>query len=414
MLKQIKLRKQLEVKKTELAAVREKMDGYKTREDELTAALDEAETDEDMNLVDSDIDQLEKDQETAKQEESTLEETIAEIERQLNELAEKEKTIIGRGNETMGFKAGGTAFQARQKELEYLQRDDVKEFYTELREAVVQKRALAGTDLLVPAVVLDRINLQLGDYSNLYKEVQVVPLNGNGRAILDGAIPEAIWVEMCDEVQEMATAFEAVEFDGFKAGGFIPVCNALLEDAMINLANYVETRLAQAIAKAVDKAIVKGQGTAQKQPGGIIPALSASHKVTVTDVTIPNILANVALIDNGESTTGEIIAVVNRKTWYSKLMPLTFATTAAGVQVIGDAKNPNLAGFRVVFSNNISDDTILLGDFKQYMLVERGSVAISKSEHVRFIQDQTVFKGTARYDGKPVKNDAFVLVTLGN
>jgi len=414
MLKVIKLRKQLEVKKAELAAVRKKMEGYALRETELATALDEAVTDEDINLVDSDIEALEADQTAAESEEKTLTEAIAGIERQLNEIAEKEKSMEGRGNNNMGKEAGKVAFGTRQRDLEYLQREDVKGFYTELREAIMQKRALAGTDLIIPTVVMDRIELQLGDYSNLYKEIDLVPVNGKGRVILDGANPEAIWTEMCDEVKEMETAFKAVEFDGFKVGGFIPVCNAILEDAMINLASYVEQRIAKAIAKALDKAILKGQGSTQKQPSGIITKLPDTNKVPVSDITIPNILKHVGLIDDGESTVGEIIAVVKRKTWYEKLMPLTYAVAATGTQVIVNAQNPHLAGFRVVFSNNMDDDKILLGDFKRYMLVERGAVTLSKSEHVRFIQDQTVFKGTARYDGQPTNEKAFVLVTLGD
>jgi hypothetical protein len=36
------------------------------------------------------------------------------------------------------------------------------------------------------------------------------------------------------------------------------------------------------------------------------------------------------------------------------------------------------------------------------------------SEHVRFLQDQTVYKGTARYDGAPVIGAGFVIVNINN
>lgn len=38
---------------------------------------------------------------------------------------------------------------------------------------------------------------------------------------------------------------------------------------------------------------------------------------------------------------------------------------------------------------------------------------MAQSEHVRFIDDQTVFKATARYDGRPVFGEAFVAIGIG-
>ncbi|MEE4465669.1 phage major capsid protein, partial [Azotobacter chroococcum] len=154
-----------------------------------------------------------------------------------------------------------------------------------------ENRALTGADATIPTVVIDMIRTRIGDFSRLYKEVEVVPLNGDARVILDGAIPEAIWVEMCDPVQELADAFTQTELDGFKVGGFIPLCNAILEDSMIDLANFVERRLAMAIGKALDKAILIGTGPTAKQPLGVVTALKddTSRNVTV-DKSIESIV----------------------------------------------------------------------------------------------------------------------------
>ena len=37
---------------------------------------------------------------------------------------------------------------------------------------------------------------------------------------------------------------------------------------------------------------------------------------------------------------------------------------------------------------------------------------MSQSEHYRFVEDQTVFKGTARYDGMPVIANGFVAIGI--
>lgn len=60
--------------------------------------------------------------------------------------------------------------------------------------------------------------------------------------------------------------------------------------------------------------------------------------------------------------------------------------------------------------NNI----IIGGYFDGYGLAERAGAKFATSEHVRFLADQTIMKGTARYDGKPVIAEAFVVMSLLN
>ena len=48
------------------------------------------------------------------------------------------------------------------------------------------------------------------------------------------------------------------------------------------------------------------------------------------------------------------------------------------------------------------------------MLVEREGTVLAASEHVKFIEDQTVFKGLARYDGLPVIAEGFCLINIKN
>ena len=45
-------------------------------------------------------------------------------------------------------------------------------------------------------------------------------------------------------------------------------------------------------------------------------------------------------------------------------------------------------------------------------VAERAGMSLATSEHVRFVEDQTVFKGTARYDGKPAIAEAFVVFAI--
>lgn len=420
-LKQLKLQKQLSFRKLELEEILTRGEDLKKRSEELEAALEEVENDDDLKVVEEEAEQHEKALQDHEDEKKKLEEEINGIEAELEELEEKEPQgrstqppvqTRSKTNIPNGVKSDMkiNKHETRSQILERLNQAEVRDFYGKLRETVINKRALGQAELVIPEVVLDRIQLMIGDYSNLLPEVEVVPLTGTGRVIVDGAVPEAIWTEMCDEVQEMATAFDAVEVDGYKVGGFIPVCNAVLEDSMINLAMYVEDRIARAIAKAIDKAILKGTGAVGKQPEGIIPAITAG--AVDSDFTLGDILTNLGAIDTGEGEVGEIIAVMKRSTYYKRFLPQSVAVTSDGRQVVTGVVNPNLAGVRVVFSQYMDEDAVLFGDFKQYLLAERQGIRLASSTDVRFIQDQTVFKGTARYDGKPVHEEAFQLVNF--
>ena len=407
-LRQLMTIKRVEQRNQELADIQSQIEELKNKERELEEALTDAGTDEELTTIEQKYEEIKAEEEKLNEQMTVLQEAIKELELELEGMSDKEPVAEETNSDNKSEKRGDTKMENRTEAINYLQREEVRDFYGKVREAVLNKRALTGTDLVIPQTVLDRIQPLIGDYSNLYKEVDVIQLNGTARAIVDGARPEAIWMEMCDPVEELAGAFEAVELDGFKVGGFIPVCNAILEDSMIDLASYVERTIAEAIAKAIDKAIMNGTGT--KQPEGIVPAIVSGNKAT--GETLGEILTSLALVDTGEDEVGEIIAVMKRATYYGKILPQTVVNTSDGKQVVQGVNSPNIAGLRVVFSNYAPANKIIIGDFKQYVLGERKGITLASSTDVRFIEDQTVFKGTARYDGKPVKATAFAEVEL--
>lgn len=426
-LRQIMLAKKIEQRKATLAELLEQETAFKTRAGELEKAIDEAQTPEEETAVAEEVEKYETDKTELEGKKSVLEGEIAELEGELDQLNSKEPTntppaAVGEERAKQTQSQGGETrmrdnkFETRAQMLERLNQPEVREFYGTVAKAIKDKRALAGADIIIPEQVINMIQQRLGDYSTLYREVNVETLNGTARVIMDGAIPEAIWTEMCDPVQELATGFSQTELDGWKVGGFIPVCNAILEDAMINLANFLETRLSMAIAKALDKAILIGTGATGKQPLGVIPALaSITARNVESDGKLADIVGKMALIDDGEDgvPVGEVIAVMKRSTYYAQIAPQTFLPTSDGRLVIQTAQSPRLPdGTRVVFNQYAPDDTIIMGDFKKYLLGERRGVQLSVSTDVRFIEDQTVFKGTARYDGKPIYTDYFVIITI--
>ena len=108
---------------------------------------------------------------------------------------------------------------------------------------------------------------------------------------------------------------------------------------------------------------------------------------------------------------GPKVWIMNEKT-HTKLMAETLMTTADGKFVSSAEDTMPGPGGKIEELNFIPDNTILGGYFDLYLLAERAGQKFAQSEHVKFLEDATVFKGTARYDGQPVIPEAFIAIGL--
>jgi HK97 family phage major capsid protein len=91
-----------------------------------------------------------------------------------------------------------------------------------------------------------------------------------------------------------------------------------------------------------------------------------------------------------------------------KLTVEAMSLNSAGAIVTGMQSTMPVIGGTIETLNFIPDNQIIGGYGELYVLAERAGVKLATSEHCLFIEDQTVFKGTARYDGKPVIAEGFV------
>ena len=315
----------------------------------------------------------------------------------------------------------------------FFAREDVKGWLANVRaigRTVGQTRAVNGQELLIPEVVLPLIRDSVNKNSKLMKHVNVQRVGGTARQTIMGDIPEAVWTEMCKKLNELKLDFSAAEVDGYKVGGYIAVCNAVLDDSDINLATVIIDALGQAIGYAVDKAIVYGKGT--KMPMGFVtrlaqteapadaPAnarewkdLSTSNIQTVPEATGSKLFAAIvkaASAAKAKNGNGKFW-VMNEAT-YGSLMAELITFNSAGAIVSGMNMQMPVVGGQIEILDFMPDNNIGFGYGSKYLLAERAGTAIESSEHVRFIEDQTVFKGTARMDGMPVIEEAFVLMGI--
>ncbi len=283
-----------------------------------------------------------------------------------------------------------------------LQVKEVREFYDKLQMAL-RGQAITG-NLEVPELAEDRIKELLSTYSGLYDEVQVVPIGDEGRTTLGVGEPKVKWDEITTTLEELQAAFDLLEMDDIRVGGYLLTGNSVIKDSIVNLALYLEELLVKALAYGLDDGMINGQGdyTSIFEPVGILMNLPVENNVTAP-FTVTGILSKIALIDTGnKEDIGEVVAVMKRKTYYQDI--LSISNNALPY--------PNINGIRVKFSGAVVNNEIILGDFKEYILGERNRIKVERSsDGPLFHTDQAIFKIVGRYDGKPHNNKAFVRIT---
>ena len=448
-LKALMLSRRIEDKKKELVRLREKDQEFETREKELETAIGEAVTDEEKQTVSEEVETFDTEKASHDEAKSALEteiegleQELAEIERKKPDVKTPEKTERRDGKMAVinirSLPMNQRAFDALPMEnrAAILEREDMKSFLGQIRSYKGQERAVQGTELTIPIVILDLIAENMYRYSKLLHRVRVRPVNGVARQTIAGTIPEAVWTEMCGALNELSFGFNQVSVDGFKVGGFIPVCNSILDDSDVNLASWVVEMLSESIGLAMDKAILYGKGAASKMPLGIVTRLAQTSRPSDYPANAPDwvnlSVSNIVKVDStkdpvefwadlamatGNTFTrysrGRQFWAMNSRT-YAKLRSKLITFTASGDLV---ARFP---GVMPIIDGDVDvlefmpDGDIVGGYGDLYLLALRAGMVIESSREVQFIQDNTVFKATERADGQPVIPGAFVAININN
>ncbi len=453
-LKVLMLRKKLDEKKAALEAARAALKDLEKRETELEQDIEEAKTDEEKKVVEQAVNDFEKDKEKNQEDAKSLENEIESIEKEIGELERAQKatpaTAKKRGgiNEMedeakytyrseMKIKSRRRLFDTLpiEQRKAIVAQEDVKSFLTEIR-GISKHRGLTNADLTVPVIMLDVIRDNIERYSKLINVVNMRQVAGEARQNIVGTPPEAVWTEMCASINELGFAFNQITVDGYKVAGYIPVCNSILEDSDINLSAEIIEMLSKSIGLALDKAILYGKGSSGKMPTGIVTRLAQSVKPsdypsrapewqdlsTSNIIKMPNNLTDKnffsEFILNGakassDYSTGNRFWAMSEST-LAKIVSKALTFNASGAIVAQVNNTMPVIGGNIVTLNFMPDGDVIGGYGDMYLLAQRAGIRIDQSEHVMFIQDNTVFRAKARYDGMPIDPESFVAININN
>lgn len=435
-------RKELNDAQKKLDELREKAKGFETREAEIEKMIEEAESEEERAAVQEEIDAFEKERGEVNGQIEELEETIRGIEQDLEEI-EKDQNP-----ESTPAPAEDAPTEERRKEImnrrnvfakvDHARRaaifedENVKAFLGEIRSAMKEKRAISGAGLLVPEVITGFIRENILEYSKLYKHVNLRQISGNGREIVEGTIPEAVWTDCCANVNELGLEYNDAEVFCWNVGGYLPVCRSTIMDSDIDLASEIITVLGAAIGLALDKAILYGLGT--RMPMGIVTRLAQTaapedypatartwedlhtKNLSKTDKTGTALFQAILMASGaakGKYSRGTKVWVMNDTT-YTYLRAQGLGVDASGAIVSGIDGTMPVAGGVVEVLDFVPDYNIIGGYFDLYLLAEREGINFEESDHVMFLNRKRVYMANARYDGQPVIAEGFVVIGVNN
>ena len=453
------LKKKIDAKRSQLNDLLKTGEELERRETELAQAIEEAETEEERSAVEEAVEQFEADKadyETAKGE---LEKEISGLE---GELEDEERTQISgpvqpatepeeRTNKeqqvekpavverklevnNMAYRTALSRMGVQERDM-FIQRDDMQKFVSEIRALMARRDAggINNASVLIPEVALPYLRQVTEESSKMIKHTNYQRVPGVGRMVIDGGFAEAVWTEMCATLNELTIGFNDLEIDGYKVGGYVRVCNALQEDSDIALADEVLTKIGRGIGYALDKAIIYGTGT--KMPMGVLTRLAQTqapadypatartwvdlHSTNITTVTAAN-STGIKLFSAIVTATGAMSnKFSNGQKWFAmneatknKLLVESMSINMNGAVVAGMSDTMPVIGGVIELLDFIPDNVIIGGYDGLYLLAERAGTSLDQSEHRFFIEDQTVFRGRARYDGKPAIAEGFIAIGI--
>lgn len=451
MLKTIMLRREIDRKKNELDALRAKDADFEKRENELAGAIEEVSTDEEKDAMTAEVDQFDADRAAHDQAKAALESEIADLENQLGELERssepktenrsKDKTErrtinVKHSINIRELPENQYAFDALplEERSAIVAQQDVQDFLQRMRSMKGQTRAVSGAELTIPVVFLDLIAENMYRYSKLMNRVRVRNVRGQARQTIAGTVPEAVWTEMCGRLNELEFVFNQVELDAYKVGGFVPICNQVLEDSDIALASWIIEMISESLGLAKDKAILYGTGN--KMPLGIATRLAQTAQPAGYPAAAPawvdlhttNIISIAANLTGAAFWSALRIAVGNTFTRYNRgtmfwamnsktraLLESKAITFTASGDVVA-----NVYGILPIVSGDIDvlefmpDGDIIGGYGDLYLWGQRGTMTVGMDDvgYTNRINDTTLFFGREVADGKPAVPGAFVAINI--
>ena len=306
-----------------------------------------------------------------------------------------------------------------------------EKFYNKLIEASkmrnIQQAVTTLADLttneLMPETIIEDVYRDLVEEHPLLSKVNFQSVRYATKCIFnDHTKQAAVWGEIDAEItKEITSAFKIMEITQNKLSAFAVIPFGILDLGPTFLDGYIRTILKDAIAVALEEAIVKGDG--KGKPIGLMKkltgALDGVHQdkdtVAVTDFGVKSMGGLIAKMAKNEKNQNRpvrgLTLICNANDYYTLVAP------AVRVQNMSGAYVDNFAfTMEVVISEAVPSGKAVMAMLDNYWM----GVGFAKdgviefSDEYKFLEDQRTYKIKTYGVGRAIcENDALVLDISG-
>lgn len=299
-----------------------------------------------------------------------------------------------------------------------------KKYYDSLIENV-KGNSITGIPNAIPITTWDRVFDDLATDHPLLNHIEFVNTRSieNRFVVNTGLSGVAGWGELCDAIDdeiESAFAFKAVNL--YKLSAYMEVCKTIVDMGYEWLDRYVRMCLGEAIALAIEDAIINGTGS--DQPLGLIKVIAAAGQtqtipasdkvaVTITDLSaasLGSIAATLAQAENGTyRIVRNMVMAVNPIDYYSKVLPAIRVMNAEGRWVEFLPFPVEIVPCTAV----TQDSAVFFLDRSYTMLIGLGRDGkLERSDDYKFYDDLICYKAKFVANGLPRDNNCSVVADI--
>lgn len=374
-------------------------------------------------------------EDTENEELRQLDEKIVELQKEIEKAEEEvrstsvEKTIENKGE----IKMEKTQIELREQFMNALATPNADVSKLEMREADGYTEGLGDTpynvankgQMNVPLTIEGAIRNAIDFNSDVLGLANVIRTNGTHRIVLDASpASEARLVKEGASISSIDSEFVKVELGAYKYGEIVKFTREVVEDVNFNIVAHAGQRLGMAFAKAFEKAIITGTGTAQ--PQGLLSATpdnndmqKASQQVTAKKGAISANDVVASYYNLPHECRQNAVFVCHPDT----VKALAMLQDANGRQLLTDGLEPGvrtLMGCRVIecaYMPKLGTESVKVGmfvDVKRALTVGvRSDVQVRQLHELYAVTDMVALVATARMDAKIVQAGAISYIVTG-
>lgn len=364
-----------------------------------------------------------------------LDEKIVELQKEIEKAEEEvrstsvEKTIENKGE----IKMEKTQIELREQFMDALATPNKDVSKLEMRAGEGYTEGLGGTpydatnkgQMNVPLTIEGAIRNAIDFNSDVLGLANVIRTNGTHRIVLDASpASEARLVKEGASISSIDSEFVKVELGAYKYGEIVKFTREVVEDVNFNIVAHAGQRLGMAFAKAFEKAIITGTGTAQ--PQGLLSATpdnndmqKASQQVTAKMGAISANDVVASYYNLPHECRQNAVFVCHPDT----VKALAMLQDTNGRQLLTDGLEPGvrtLMGCRVIecaYMPKLGTASAKVGmfvDVRRALTVGvRSDVQVRQLHELYAVTDMVALVATARMDAKIVQAGAISYIVSG-